>query len=300
MIDSFSEENKPFTPFYISNEVDYPAAAAQLAASKNYGGVYVGVGPEQNFTYIANVRPGMAFVIDIRRENVLEHLMYKAVFELSPTRSAFVSRLFSRVERPVGPEAKAEELFLAPGNVDSGLSGKTSEEIRNQLTKVHGYPLSTADLDAIDRMHSWLAGNMAWYGMLMASVDEKGRQWSYLASGENYQTVRNLQLRNLIVPVTGDFGGTKALRSIAEYLNSLNMKTSVFYASNVEGSLPGPKWQQFYSNLSLLPFDANSAILRAIPSPEGRHFFLFPTICPAQHLLQGFKDNTRQSFDPAC
>src|SRR5215831_11323136 len=200
MIDSFSEEEKPYDPFYMSNEVDYPAAAAQLAASKNYGGVYIGVGPEQNFTYIANLRPSLAFVIDIRRENVLEHLMYKAIFELSPTRSAFVSRLFSRVERPVGPEAKAEELFRDLGNVHSGLSGKTSEEIRNQLTNVHGYPLSTADLDAIDRIHSLLAQFMLTYLELMARTDENGGQWSYLASDGNYQTVRNLQLRNLIVP----------------------------------------------------------------------------------------------------
>jgi hypothetical protein len=37
----------------------------------------------------------------------------------------------------------------------------------------------------------------------MAATDEKGRQWSYLASDEKYQAVRDLQLRNLVVPVTG-------------------------------------------------------------------------------------------------
>src|SRR5688572_4150121 len=42
-------------------------------------GAYLGVGPEQNFTYITALEPTIAFVIDIRRENLLLHLMYKAV-----------------------------------------------------------------------------------------------------------------------------------------------------------------------------------------------------------------------------
>jgi hypothetical protein len=43
------------------------------------GGTYLGVGPEQNFTYIAALRPKMALIIDIRREMMLQHLMYKFV-----------------------------------------------------------------------------------------------------------------------------------------------------------------------------------------------------------------------------
>ncbi len=59
------------------------------------GRVYMGVGPEQNFTYIAATRPAMAFIIDVRRGNLQLHLMYKALFELSTDRADFVSRLFS-------------------------------------------------------------------------------------------------------------------------------------------------------------------------------------------------------------
>ena len=57
---------------------------------------YVGVGPDQNFTYIAALKPRIAFIVDIRRQNMLLHLMYKALIELSPTREEFLSRLFSR------------------------------------------------------------------------------------------------------------------------------------------------------------------------------------------------------------
>ena len=50
---------------FVSNETSVPELARWLRPS---GGVYIGVGPEQNFTYIAALRPAMAFIVDIRRE----------------------------------------------------------------------------------------------------------------------------------------------------------------------------------------------------------------------------------------
>ena len=72
-----------------------------LGRRRSPGGVYLGVGPEQNFTYIAALKPKMAFIIDIRRGNLHLHLMYKALFELSADRAEFVSRLFTK-KRPAG------------------------------------------------------------------------------------------------------------------------------------------------------------------------------------------------------
>ena len=69
MADSFSEEGGSWDAFYISNEDSYPPAVARLVLNKNQGGVYLGVGAEQNFTYIAAVRPDIAFVIDIRHRH---------------------------------------------------------------------------------------------------------------------------------------------------------------------------------------------------------------------------------------
>ena len=71
------------------------------------GRVYLGVGPEQNFTYIAATKPAMAFIIDIRRGNLQLHLMYKALFELSADRAEFVSRLFS-LKRPAGSRPQVD------------------------------------------------------------------------------------------------------------------------------------------------------------------------------------------------
>src|SRR5436853_611450 len=78
------------------------------------GGFYLGVGHDQNFTYIVALQPRIAFIVDIRRQNMLEHLMYKALIELSEDRVDFLSKLFSR-KRPedVGAESTAEDLFRA-------------------------------------------------------------------------------------------------------------------------------------------------------------------------------------------
>ena len=68
----------------VSNEALFAHIIQRLHSS---GGVYVGVGPEQNYSYIAGLHPVMAFIIDIREENRNLHLMYKALFEASIDRA---------------------------------------------------------------------------------------------------------------------------------------------------------------------------------------------------------------------
>src|SRR5438552_787128 len=98
MISDFSETGGAFNfEMYMSNEVTFQTILPDLLKRVSpAGGVYLGVAPEQNFTYIAALRPKMAFVVDIRRENMLEMLMYKALFEMSNNRAEFLSRLFSQ------------------------------------------------------------------------------------------------------------------------------------------------------------------------------------------------------------
>ena len=107
------EGNFPFDNL-VSNETSIQSVIPALLNRTRPGGVYLGVGPEQNFTYIAALQPRIAFIIDIRRQNLVEHLMYKALFELSDDRADFVSRLFSR-KRPdsLDVNTSSAELFHA-------------------------------------------------------------------------------------------------------------------------------------------------------------------------------------------
>src|ERR1051325_11123626 len=101
MISDFSEEGGYFRFEYMSNEREFQYVIPRLKETTKPGGADLGVGPEQNFTYIAATQPKMAFIFDIRRANMLEHLMYKVIFEMSVNRPDFVSKLFSR-KTPAG------------------------------------------------------------------------------------------------------------------------------------------------------------------------------------------------------
>src|SRR4026209_940959 len=92
-----SEQDRYFrSDNLLSNELNFQYVIPELLKTAQQGRVYMGVGPEQNFTYIAAIKPAMAFIVDIRRGNLDLHLMYKALFELSKDRAEFVGLLFSR------------------------------------------------------------------------------------------------------------------------------------------------------------------------------------------------------------
>src|SRR5258708_1522705 len=70
----------------ISNERSYLDVIPALKAAGVAGGVYIGVGPDQNFSYIAHIRPSLAFIVDIRRDNLLPHLHFKTLLSASQSR----------------------------------------------------------------------------------------------------------------------------------------------------------------------------------------------------------------------
>ena len=138
---------------HADNLVSNETLVAQLVEMlRPRGGAYVGVGPEQNFSYIARVRPALAFIIDIREENRSLHFMYKALFEMSADRADFLSRLFSR-ERPEGMHrsTSVHDLFAAfePARPSAARHEETMRLVRQRLVEAHGFPLSSSELQSI-------------------------------------------------------------------------------------------------------------------------------------------------------
>ena len=120
MVTSFSERAGTFpSDNLLSNETTLQHVIPELTRTVKPGGVYLGVGPEQNFTYMVALRTRMAFIFDIRRGNLALHLIYKALFEMSADRAEFVSRLFAR-KRPEGLTANSTiaEIFAAVAKED--------------------------------------------------------------------------------------------------------------------------------------------------------------------------------------
>jgi hypothetical protein len=257
----------------MSNELGFQVVIPELVARAKPGRVYLGVGPEQNFTYMAAVRPAMAIIFDIRRGNMLVQLMYKALFELSRDRADFVSMLFSR-PRPagVGPESSASELFAAfagsaPAEV---MYYRTFEAIRTHLTVTHRLPVSSQDLSGIQNVLStfYLRGfavrSSPTYADLMTATDNRGISRSYLATEASFTFLKGLHSRNLVVPVVGDFGGPKAIRAVGKFLKTHRALVGAFYLSNVEQYLYGDgKWPTFCGNVASLPLDDSSTFIRS-------------------------------------
>src|SRR5213594_2168423 len=137
----------------LSNETSFQYIIPELLKTAKQGRVYLGVGPEQKFTYIAALKPAMAFIIDIRHGNLDVHLMYKALFELSKDRSEFVSKLFSKKQaNGLGPESTARQIFSAylTAEPDPNLMDSTLEAIVNHLKTKHRFPISDGDIDGIE------------------------------------------------------------------------------------------------------------------------------------------------------
>jgi hypothetical protein len=279
---------------YLSNEISFQNVVAPLKAAAKTGNVYMGVGPEQNFTYIVALQPKMAFIVDVRCGNMREHMMYKALFEMSDNRADFLSRLFSR-KRPAGLTDKSttDELFAAFSVVqpDQMLFEKNLMDIEDLLTKTHKFGLSADDLDGIDTIYGVFfrygpainysatpyggggpgrgGGNMPNYADLMTATDQEGKNAvgvnrSFLGSEENFKIIRDLEKKNLIVPLVDNFAGPKAIRSVGKYLKDHNAIVSAFYLSNVEQYLfTDGIADMFYNNVKTLPLDASSTFLRS-------------------------------------
>ena len=286
MISDFSEAipNPSFNvDNFVSNERAYQDVISELKLRSQKDGVYVGVGPDQNFTYVVAFQPRMAFIVDIRRQNLVQHLLYKAVTEMSRNRADFVSLMFSR-PRPRGlrSSASVQQLFAAYANVEASelLFNRNYERVKSWLVKRHRFPLTPDDLRDLNRVYRafFLAGPalrypgpdqppVPWfptYEELMLATDQLQVQHSYLASERNYKKLRAMQRSNLLIPIVGDFAGDKAIRAVGGYVREHSAIVNYFYTSNVEQYLfDGDPWRRFYANVASLPLTDNSNFIRS-------------------------------------
>jgi hypothetical protein len=327
MVTDYSETSGDFRFQFMSNEREFPSVIPELRKTIKPGGVFLGVGPEQNFTYIAATQPALAFVFDIRRQNMIEHLVYKSVFEISTDRVDFVSKLFSRKVPPglagrVTARTTAQTLFQAFGAAapDPQLFRQNLQTIKDRLLKTHHFPLSAADLSDIDYIYqdffnaggviSYTNRNVGGtnnnYGALMSSTDAQGQESSFLSSDESFQFVREMQRKNLIVPLVGDFAGTKAIRAVGAYLKDHGATAGIFYTSNVEQYLfqQGDDWSRYYANVATLPLDASSTFIRSShfafnngqqrQTPGTSYYML---LCSMKDLVMAFNTGRIRSYD---
>src|SRR4029078_12926348 len=101
-----------------------------------------------------------------------------------------------------------------------GLYQRNLLAIEDRLVRVHGFPLRRADLGALRTIYQTLYSSgvavrpSPTYEDLMTATDSSGVNRSYLATEQLFGVMKDLESRNLVVPVVGDFAGPRALRTI--------------------------------------------------------------------------------------
>jgi hypothetical protein len=370
LVSDSSEDGGTFlSENFLSNERGFQYVIPPLLQKIQPGGVYMGVGPEQNFTYVSAFHPKIAFVVDIRRQNMIEHLLYKAVFEMSPNRAEFLSRLFSRKVPPaLNSESSVDELFnaYATAPLDPEYHQKNLQSVKDLLWKQHKFGLTAEDETSLEHVYDAItkAGTNLGYSVsdpnyanrvittrifdvatgtsdvavlspgdletairlfrfptnpadpqgvsspgvsvsafptytdLMTATDGSGVHRSYLASEGNYKIVREMQQKNLIVPVVGDFAGPKAIQAVGKYLSDHNSTVSIFYLSNVEQYLtPTPTLKRFYENVATLPLNSSSTFIRSAQATGVQPGIVQSYSSPMRDVLDAVIEGRVQNFN---
>ena len=293
LIREFSEEGGEFhSDNLVSNETSYLHIVGKLKELGATGGAYIGVGPEQNFTYIAKTRPRIAFIIDLRRLAVVQHLLYKAIFQLSPSRAEFLSHLLSApLVKGKAPAATASinELvqYFSTTAADENLYAANLAELRKLIQKDYQFAFTEQENQGLEYvLNSFKTDglsisyqlNNGFRGMyfptlkeIITQTDLQGKQGGFLASDDDYNYVRNLHLKNLIVPITGNFAGNKAFAAVGDYLRKHGLVVNTIYCSNVEQYLfEYQVFDGFAANVKKLPTNEQSLFIRTLSS-RGRH-----------------------------
>ena len=288
LIEKFSEPNGYFdSDNLISNESSYLHVMGKMRQMKVSGGAYIGVGPDQNFSYIAQIRPNIVFITDIRRDNLLQHLFFKSLFALSSNRLEYLCIFFGK---SVPSDLKSWDargiqeiiayLDKTPSKRD--LFEKSKTDLLSKV-KSFGVKLDPAELETISRIHTaffdagpdlkFTSRNRPpqWYYPsyrdLLLEKDLTGKQCNYLANEDDFRFLKSLEERNMIIPVVANLAGDHALRSIGRYLIEKGERVSALYTSNVEFYLMrgyrDDEFNHFAENVSMLPRNERSVIIRS-------------------------------------
>jgi hypothetical protein len=297
----------------ISNERSFLHVVPALRDANLAGGAYIGVGPDQNFSYIAQVKPSIAFIVDLRRDNLLLHLLFKALFSLSETRADYLSLLFGRpIPAPLNEWRTAGLEKIVAHLEGVRLADAAVGELRARVDariRTFGVPLSDADFATINRFHRRFVSAgvplkfqttgrqpqsyYPTYRDLLFETDQQGRRWNFLMSEDDFQFVRGLEQRDLVIPVVGDLAGPAALAQIGRLLTTRGERLSAFYASNVEFYLFGDgKFPNYIDNLKRLPHSNQSLIIRSVFGALGQSapgYYSRSLVQPVDDLLQGYQ-----------
>ena len=308
----------------ISNEASYLHVLGILRRTGVQGGAYIGVGPDQNFSYIAEIRPEAAFIIDIRRDNLLHHLLLKALFANARNRMDYLCLLFGKPaphDLDRWNESSIEEIveYLDVMPSDADVFEDAVSRLRETIESF-GVPLDERDYGTIRRFHSAFhaagldlrftsRGRAArryypTYRALLFETDRDGRKGNYLVDEERFGFIKQMQRENRIIPVVGDLAGNHALAAIGEEIERRNLVVSAFYTSNVEYYLMlDGTFDRFASTVTeSLPHGGNGVMIRSyfsrgVPHPHNMNgYYATQLVEPLTRFVEEHRNGGYASY----
>src|SRR5436309_10146628 len=207
----------------------------------------------------------LAIITDIRRQNMLQHLLFKTLFAMASNRVEYLSLMFSRQTPRLEPGGSFQDLLDAvrAAKTDGGLFQKNLDAVKT-IVNQYGLKLSSDDYAKIEyvyrtfwqenldlRFSSIGRGNASMYPSfeeMLLETDRQGRQQNYLCSEDLFQWLKKFEDENRLIPIVGDFAGPHAFKAVADLLQSNGPRLSAFSISDLESYPFGPAAPLRYVN----------------------------------------------------
>ncbi|MCS6912844.1 MAG: hypothetical protein RMK29_11750 [Myxococcales bacterium] len=209
--------------YIISNE-DRPHAFR--AVLEDRGGIYIGVGSEQNYLLAGWARPELIFLVDFDQLVVDLHRVYRVLMREAPDPQAFL------------------DLW------------KPEQEDRVRALLAAAYPGDPSVLRAYRRCRFSVPARLH---KMRRILSEAGVP-SFLDDPAQYRYLASMQHAGRVIALRGDLTGAHTLRDIAAAARATEQPVRVIYLSNAERYFP--YGANFKANIQALPFDEHSLVLR--------------------------------------
>jgi hypothetical protein len=197
---------------------------------QNLGGGYVGVGADQNYTFIAWARSEYVWLMDYDAVIPWIHKMHRAFILVSPTGEEFAK------------------------HYDPKESKKSIQLLKETYAK-------DPDLKMILRAYGRYRGKFhGYFRNRFANPKQKAFYQYWLTTPKHYQHIRTLYQQGRIRMIPGDLLKEKSWRGAAEAAKKMGIVVRMAYFSNAEEFWP---YSPFYrETFRIMPMDEKSLVLR--------------------------------------
>lgn len=213
------------------------------SAIEGKGGIYVGVGAEQNYILAGWSRPEVLVLMDFDQWIVDLHEGYKALFIRAETPEQFLE-LWSKKRRP---EAVAAITATVKARKDQARIISVFRSSRHRVER-----------------H-------------LRKIAKEYRSYQspcFLTDEAQYTHIRSLALRGHFLAVRGDLTADKAVKGISTFARAVNIPVRVFYLSNAEYYFSYSQGR-YRSNMTSLFVDDESVILHTHPYQGWSYHYIY-------------------------